>query len=348
MRPKVFIFLIISIVVVLMVIFWLRPAKPTITTDAAQTFTQSTNVQAAGANVAAQAVSGSMPSGVMPAPVPKPGPNITNRPTLQDVNEKFIESKNRPIEFYGRVIDQDSNAISGATIKIGVSHWYMLNPLTQQLGAKVIQLEQTSDTDGRFEFHGTTGDGFGVQIIRGGYEMEQSKSGFGSTAGSYGNPEVFKMWSTNVHEQLIAGNKSFPVTPDGRPYFINLTDDTISEVDNGDLKVWIQYTNQTVRGQLYDWSCGIEVINGGLMEQGLGSPMFQAPTDGYAPKFEIHGQIKGGQRSDSGDRQFYLKLKNGQEYGQMTIDLHAPFNNEIPGLIRLSYVINPSGSPILR
>ena len=76
--------------------------------------------------------------------------------------------------------------------------------------------------------------------------------------------------------------------------------------------------------------------------------MYQAPTDGYIPSFQLKQQIKGGQSGEIGDRLFYLKLKNGQEYGQMAIDLYAPWNSQIPGMIRLSYSINPSGSRILR
>ena len=171
---------------------------------------------------------------------------------------------------------------------------------------------------------------------------------FGASSGSVEQPVVFKMWSNKIHEKLISGGKSFEIVPDGRAYFINLTDDTISESAEGDLKVWIQCSNQPVRGQLYDWSAGIEVINGGLLEESLGSAMYEAPTEGYVPSFQLSGQIKGGQRGDIGERQFYLKLKNEQEYGQMSIGLYAPFNDQIPGLIRLSYVINPSGSRILR
>ncbi len=76
--------------------------------------------------------------------------------------------------------------------------------------------------------------------------------------------------------------------------------------------------------------------------------MFEAPTSGYTNSFEFQGQIKGGQRGDIGERQFYVQLKNGQEYGQMSIGLYAPFNDQTPGLIRLSYAVNPSGSRILR
>jgi hypothetical protein len=156
------------------------------------------------------------------------------------------------------------------------------------------------------------------------------------------------MWSTNVHEQLITAQKSFRIVPDGRPYFINLTDGTIAESGAGDLKVWIKYTNQVVHGQLYDWSAEIDVVNGGLLGEPLGSAMYEAPSVGYTPSFQSQQQIKGGQRGHIGSRQFYMMLNNGQIYGQMTIELYAPFNDQVPGLIRLSYAINPSGSRILR
>ena len=77
-------------------------------------------------------------------------------------------------------------------------------------------------------------------------------------------------------------------------------------------------------------------------------PMYVAPEDGYVPSFEHSGQIKGGQRGEIGNRYFYLRLKDEKEYEKMSINLFAPYNNKIPGMIRLSYAINPSGSRILR
>jgi hypothetical protein len=235
----------------------------------------------------------------------------------------------------------------------------MPNPLVPELGSRSITLEQSADADGRFEFHGETGEGFGVGITKDGYELEPNRYSFGSTAGSFENPVTFKMWSTSIHEKLITGDKSFEIVPDGRPHFINLTDGTISENESGDLKVWIQYTNQVVQGKLYDWSAGIEVVNGGLLEVPqaamnsgfLGEPpfaMYSAPTDGYIPSFSLKSQIKGGQSGEIGNRYFYLHLKDGKQYGKMSINLFAPYGRLHPGLIRLSYAINPSGSRILR
>jgi hypothetical protein len=41
-------------------------------------------------------------------------------------------------------------------------------------------------------------------------------------------------------------------------------------------------------------------------------------------------------------------LKNGKVFGRMTIDLYAYYNAQVPGLVRIRYAINPSGSRVLR
>ena len=263
--------------------------------------------------------------------------------------QRGADEMNSPVNFYGQFVDQDGNPLSGVKVNVEIRHWYLVMP--EVLGEKPARPERTSDLGGRFEIHGETGDALSIiSVQKDGYETEPNmRHGFGASSGSLQSPEIIRLWKTNIHEQLITGGNKFQIVPDGRPYFINLTDGTISESGSGDLKVWIQYTNQVVRGQLYDWSTEIDVINGGLLEEtDPYSSMFSVPKDDYQPSFLLQQQIKGGQRGSIGERRFYLKLKSGQEYGRMSIELHAPFNNQIPGLINLSYAINPSGSRILR
>jgi len=269
----------------------------------------------------------------------------------------LLEENKKSQDFYGKVIDQDGNPLAGVTV-IGE---LVLNDGTYG-GVKTQKYNTTSDGSGLFEFTDLHGAGLGITINKSGYENEWKNYAYQSPDGRKSGPidrAIYKMWSTNSHQQLATGNKSFEIVPYGRPYFINLTDGTISEQAGGDLKVWIQYTNQPVRGQLYDWSAGIEVINGGLWEVPQAAmnsgfigeftiPMYITPTDGYVPSFTLKGQIKGGQREEIGNRYFYLRLNGGKEYGKLGINLFAPYNNKIPGMVRLSYAINPSGSRVLR
>lgn len=265
---------------------------------------------------------------------------------------EIVEAHNVPIYFWGKVVDQDDNPLAGVHVVMSIRQagYSPIEGLQTLYPQKDIQ----TDSDGRFQWTGEKGDVLSIESMeRVGYELEpNAKRYFGYNTGERFVPDsnvpvVFKMWQTNIHEHLIVGERKFQIVPDGRAYFINLTDGTIAESTGGDLKVWV--SEKTLTNGSYDWSCEIGVVNGGLLEEtDPHSSMFSAPVDDYTPAFQLQQQFKGDPRGESGERRFYLKLKDGQEYGRMTIDLYAPFNNQTPGLIRLSYAINPSGSRILR
>jgi hypothetical protein len=356
MRPRFVIPVLTLALAILALLFWLRPAKPRIVStsgsaQSAQSPVPQTNREPTNPPAVIARSSASQGNTVSPA-------------TASDEETKIRQAaeRNVPVQFYGMVLDQDSNALSGVRVKLGARHNTLIMnsedaakyaALSTEEQQKVLNptTEVVSGSDGRFQWTDSsiTGDILGVgSLQKDGYEPEPGQYSCGAGVGNYGNPVIFKMWSTNIHEKLIIGNKTFDLVPDGRAYFISLTDGAMNETGQGDLKVSIQYTNLIKDSQLYDWSGRIDVISGGLFEESLGSPMYMAPTDGYTPAFQLNQKIKGYQRGSLGKRQFYLVLKNGQEYGQMTIDLNAPFNDQTPGLVRLSYAINPSGSRILR
>jgi hypothetical protein len=288
-----------------------------------------------------------------PVPVSSATPPNTSQPRFDRNNpdsiRKYMESQNVPVEFYGQTVDQDGNPISGVKISVKVRHWVVVAPIAFGAEGQSIPLDGKSDAAGRFELQGATGDNFDIESIqRDGYEVEPGQRTYGATSGSFQNPIIFKMWNTNIHEQLISGEKKFQIAPDGRPYFINLNDGKITESAGGDLKVWVKYEPQTISGQANDWFCEIDVVNGGLIEEPLGTTMYMAPMDGYTPSFQLQQQISNGQYGLTGEKHFFVMLKNGQEYGSVSVNLYAPYTDQIPGLIRLSYAVNPSGSRVLR
>jgi hypothetical protein len=254
-----------------------------------------------------------------------------------------IEAQNVPLDFYGRVIDQDSNSLPGVTIDVRIRHW-----TTESFGS--IPEERITDPDGRFDIHDATGDGFGIEgFAKPGYQLEpNTKRNYGPVGGSYTSPVIFKMWNTNSHEHLITGEKSFQIVPDGRAYFVDLTKGTIAETGSSDLKLWVKRPEQISYGQRYNWSCEADVLNGGLLaESDMGSSMYLAPIDGYTPSFQFEQTIGSGWSDTTGQRRFYIEFANGQEYGRLTIELMSYYNDQISGMIRLSYAINPSGSRVL-
>lgn len=269
--------------------------------------------------------------------------------------EMMLLENFKPQDFYGKVIDRDGKPLKDVSANAEIT----LNDGSYgETNRK--KYSTSTGSNGLFEFTGLHGASLGVTISKPGYENEWRNDAYKGPDGGRSTPTdrtIYRMWSTNIHEALITGTKKFEIVPDGRPYFISLKNGVISEQESGDLKVWVQYTNQVVQGRLYDWSAGIEVINGGLWEAprvyngfvDLGYvPMFTAPANGYVPSFSYKAQIKGGQSGEIGNRFFYLLLNGGKEYGKMGIDLYAPYGRLHPGLICISYAINPSGSRILR
>ncbi len=278
----------------------------------------------------------------------------TNSIAPEEKLRALIENKNTAINFWGIVVDQDGTPLEGVKIAGDTRTWHMT--VAQNFDASFPTFNAVSDSNGKFEIHEASGDVLTIKSLdKEGCEPEpHALRGFGyhtseRFSSDPSSPVIFKMWKTNIHEQLIIGKKRFHVVPDGRSYVIDLNQGTISESGSGDLKVWINYTNQVIRGQPYDWSCEITPTTGGLLEEtDPYSSMFLAPIDGYVPTFQLQQQIKGGQYGSIGDKRFYVMLKNGKEYGRITIDLIAPYNDQIPGMIDIQYAINPSGSRILK
>ncbi len=260
------------------------------------------------------------------------------------------EAGNPPVSFYGLVVDQDGNPLPAVSADLAIIEEY-IDPFPE-VKTKRTRLQKQADADGRFEVSGGNGKYVAFYALtKQGYEQEypeQACGMYGAQSGTPSEPIVFRMWSTNLHEPLVTGEKSFVVIPDGRHYGIDLIKGTIAEGDEGDVIAWIKRPEKVEPHERYGWSCKLTVPGGGLLEsQSLA--MFTAPETGYMNVF-TH-QVDAGQ-SGWGDgferKRFYVKLRNGQMYGRIGVDLCAHYRGNKPALIRISYAVNPSGSRLLR
>jgi hypothetical protein len=178
--------------------------------------------------------------------------------------------------------------------------------------------------------------------------MQRHYGEYGAQSSSFDHPVVLKMWSTNLHEPLITGDKSFVIIPDGRHYAIDLIKGAIAEGEEGDLVAWIKRPESVRWGQRYDWSCELVTPGGGLLGDSHYA-MFTAPEAGYTNVFAYQeAATVNGWGPGTGAKRFYLRLRNGQMYGRLTVELYADFHGKEPGMIELQYAINPSGSRLLR
>ncbi len=361
MRPIFVLVLLVSAAAIIAILFWQRPTKleteSTPTSKAPLSIRQKNNESASEANT----------TNISPNMGQTEKTAISNNNTDESSElkiKRIVENGNVAVRFYGMVIDQDSNALSGVHVKLGVRHNIYPIPysleavkntaLTHEGLQRILNptTEVVTDNNGRFQWvdSNVTGDIVGVgSLVKDGYEQEPGQYSCRANSGNYNNPVIFKMWSTNIHEKLITGNKSFDIVPDGRLYFIRLTDGTISEYGTGDLKVWVKRPEPII-SRRYDWSCGIEAINGEILQENdKSAAMYEALASGYTKSFNYEeSAAANGWGDTTGEQRFYVRLNNGQKYGRISIELEAYFNKQTPGLIRLSYAINPSGSRILR
>ena len=270
---------------------------------------------------------------------------------------------NVPIDFWGKVIDQDGVPLGGVKV-VANARFFTIE--TNGMGATYFpKTNLVTGLDGLFEIHGMMGDVLTIEALeKDGYETEPGAlRGFGYNTSrnitpDQSNPVIFRLWKKDIKQSLISGDKFMKIIPDGRPYAIDLMTDTINEAKNseGDLQIWAKRPDGMQDGQrYYEWSFGIRSQDGGVLQELDGNAaMFLAPTDGYSNIYEYkHPASHSGWGSGSGDRRFYVKIR-GNLYGRFVIAVNTFFNGNIlgyntgDGTLSIHYTINPSGSPILR
>jgi hypothetical protein len=268
-----------------------------------------------------------------------------------ELARKANEAGNPQFSFYIKVVDQDSNALSGVAADVTVIEEYA-DPFAG-IETKKTPLEKRTGPDGRFEIDGLKGKYILVQFLtKEGYEPEHpfmAYGMFGVQSTSITTPLVLRMWSTNVHANLVTGEKSFIVVPDGRRYGIDLVSGTITEGSQGDLVTSIQRPQRIIGWrERYDWSCELNVPQGGLVET-QAAAMFTAPDVGYSNSFTYFEPADANGWGDlTGEKRFYVKLRDGRAYGRIIVNLFANYDRQQSGMIRISFAVNPSGSRLLR
>jgi hypothetical protein len=99
----------------------------------------------------------------------------------------------------------------------------------------------------------------------------------------------------------------------------------------------------------FDWSCELVANGGGLIEERGGLDTLIAPATGYTNSFTFRQEaILDNWTHGLYGKRFFIRLRNGQVYGRITVSLRSSPNRQVPATLRVDYVINPSGSRLLR
>jgi hypothetical protein len=267
----------------------------------------------------------------------------------------FNETANTPVAFYAQVVDQDTNPLQNVQVGVMVSEEYMRPTFESRIGPTT-NLQRRTGPDGRFEVTGLKGHRVSITgLAKDGYEPELGISElygiYDAQSGSFTEPVVFRMWSTNIqHEKLIIGKNGSAIIPDGRRYCVNLTNGAIAEGSVGDLVVWIRRPASVGSNEKYGWSCEMAASGeGGLLEESRDPTMFRAPTTGYTNVFAYQEEagVDGWLGALYG-RRFYVRLRDGRTYGRITFNFDSTPSRYGQAQVWLEYTINPSGSRLLR
>jgi len=262
-------------------------------------------------------------------------------PTPEAFSQQAIAPWYTPIEFYGKVIDENSNPVAGVSVQF---RWATQ---TEDVAATTATTE--SDTDGLFSLQGKRGRSLTVSVSKEGYyNSRKDKTGFLYALGldiyspSLLNPVIFHLRKKGKGKSLITTD--FPgfaryaqLHHDGTPVEIDLFKGTQVPAGSGQLKLefWRDISNMNI--QPFNWKLQLSALGGGLVETDEEFD-FQAPESGYQPSIVIDMPATNQNWQGEVRSKYYIQLPDGK-YGR--IDFYLLPRN---GVFTVQTVINPTGS----
>ena len=252
--------------------------------------------------------------------------------------DRYLEKAIRPIEFYGRVIDEKAEPIEGADVQF--SRTYTAPPVSKK-----------SDSNGQFFLTGTTGRYLSVEVSKPGYYATRSnKMSFDYSpelAFSYhrpdpNNPVVFELRKKGQGAELITSQYGMSpelkvqVPRDDTPVMVDLLDRKVGQ--NGHLQIRQSKPDFSKNEEVKEWSFRMTIPDGGFVEHNDEFP-FEAPESGY--QSTVSFLFKTGETNWTTilKKQYYIAFGQPRRFGWLSLDTEI-----ITGGARLQYSINPAGS----
>lgn len=254
---------------------------------------------------------------------------------ISQADDKFQHKT--PIEFYGKVVDQDNQPIVDARVDLVWS-------VTGGTDSRMVK----SGKDGRFSIIGIQGKGISVDVFKEGYHVGiEGKGGFEYAAffedifhvANPNNPVVFQLLKKGDSEPMYKWYPTADLTVDGKATWLDIKTGRIAATGDVSFSV-LRDTGPDSR--MSGYKLRVVAANGGGIALSEGEEfMFLAPSEGYQPSLEIVQKAGDPQFKVSQNLRFYLKTPDGK-FAAIKADV-AQFNIPAAGLQTLIY-FNPSGS----
>jgi hypothetical protein len=272
------------------------------------------------------------------APSPQPAVSLDATNAMNAYEQAVLAEWQAPIEFYGKVVDESSNAVAGASVRFS---W---TDMTAEDGASTSATN--SDTAGLFSLQGKRGRSLTVWVSQDGY----FSSGGGQQTFLYASfdakfnpdpwsPVIFSLRKKGQAEPLVALKRNYGIPRDGTPFAIDLVSGQAAKGENGNLVVQCWTEDQgKARGQKYDWRCRVTIPGGGIVTTS-DEFAFLAPESSYQQTAEITMPADRPDWKSDVDLKFFYRLADGR-YGRMTFSMIAGGQH----FCMIDSFLNPSGS----
>ncbi|HSP43191.1 MAG TPA: carboxypeptidase-like regulatory domain-containing protein, partial [Luteolibacter sp.] len=163
-----------------------------------------------------------------------------------------------PIEFYGKVVDQNNQPIGGATVNL---QWSIIGGTDNRT--------LKTESDGRFSITGIQGKGISVYAFKSRYLTGLRGKGSYEYAGFYehnfhvpdpNNPVVFQLWKLGESEPMYKWIASVDLSVDGKPTSVDIKTGRISSA--GELSFSVMRDEQPGSRQS-GYTLTVRAANGG-------------------------------------------------------------------------------------
>lgn len=258
-----------------------------------------------------------------------------------------LESKNAPISFYGRVIDQDGNGLADVHVSMDVRQWHF----NGHWGNTFPEFERITDSRGNFSVENTAGDYLSINsVVKNGYRLSPkapNSFGYGSVPNPIHpdpqNPVIIKMWELGESANLVSHRTLFGFQPDGRIYTLDLLADKKMESGNANGDLRVQFKRQSVLKpkEEYPWTLELSAVNGGLIET-TDEFEYLAPGNGYLPQVLFQTNAIFPKAMPDITKDYYFTSRNGQVYGVVSLQIFSDYNGQ--SAILVNSRANPNGS----
>lgn len=255
-----------------------------------------------------------------------------------------------PIEFFGKVIDEQNRPVVGAEIEIswnGTSEKYG----GDGVGHKTI----TSAANGLFEIKEIEGKGMTVRVHKDGYYSRGTWNGGSFEYAGFwakefiepdrSKPVIFQLVKRPLAEPTYRIGSRIFLEPPALETHLDLLSPTAQSTAPADLHVRITRPPGASYEKPFDWSVTIEGRNGAEIVETTDEFMLQAPADGYQPKL-----VRDYKNPTGNARQkvrFYVRSKSRKLYAAVDFEMAAyrRMNGSEPASIVISATVNPNDSP---